>query len=270
MDHGDAVGRQSRRQLISHPHHVAGAVRRAEGAGGHILPARRHGVCLAGVAVDNEHLRPLPGTGHELAVPQHRRVQGAAGLVLDVHPVDDAVAVGGAGGHRLGRDAVVCPRLGILFLRWSGCGGLRRRQLVRVLRLGSRIPDSQGPARQQHRRLAQGQHRGGGQTVQPQNVPQLPAQQSPGYIGAAGHGLPQCGGGVGPAACQHRAQCRRGQQQRQPPPQDHLFQSVHLFETSLCGRGWGYVSITGGISTICSPRRMAYSIVRRVPPGCPS
>ena len=127
VDHGDAVGRQLRRQLVPHPDHVAGAVRRAEGAGGDVLLARGHGIGLAGVAVDDEDLGPLLGTGRELPVPQHRRVQGPAGFVLDVHPVDDAVAVGGAGVHRLGRDAVVRPGLGGRVLRRSGGGVLRFR-----------------------------------------------------------------------------------------------------------------------------------------------
>ena len=150
------------------------------------------------MAVDDKDLGPLLGTGRELPVPQHRRIQGPAGLVLDVHPVDDAVAVGGAGVHRLGRDAVVRPGLGGRVLRRSGGGVFRFRFRVRLG--GVVLLHRQGPACQQHRRLAQGQHRGGGQSVQPQKVPQLPPQQSPGQMGAAGHGLPQGGGAVRPGS----------------------------------------------------------------------
>jgi len=61
VEDGNAALRQGGGDLVAYPHHVAGIVVGAEAAGGGVFLPGGHGVGLAAVAVDDEHLRAVIG-----------------------------------------------------------------------------------------------------------------------------------------------------------------------------------------------------------------
>ena len=118
--------------LVAHAHHVAGHIQRAVVVGGDILLPGGHGVGLAAVGVDDEHLRPVLRHLCREIQRQLGRIQRRSRGVVDEYVPQHHVArrVGGAqraGGHAVVRGGDAGP----LGVRMGQDGAL---VLLRVLR----------------------------------------------------------------------------------------------------------------------------------------
>ena len=187
-------------QLLPHPDHVEAAVRGPAVAAGDVLLARRHGVGLAAVGVDDEDLGALllRKGGGEGSV-EDGGVKFPVGAVVDVHVPCNHVALRRGGHQGPGGDAVVGEeegrlRLGRVLLDGAGLFGIGPDGLLGALG----VPAVVGLLRQQHRTLADGQGQGGWDGVLPPAVPQLAAEEGHGQIAPGPQGLQgSLGGGAG-------------------------------------------------------------------------
>ena len=240
MQHGNAVVRQHRRNLVPHPHHVFGGVAGAAGAGGDVALPLRHGVGLAAVGVQDQHLGRVAGQlGGKAFRRQRGGIQRFVGAVLDAHAPHHRVARGVGDLHRLGGHAVILKgqrRPGRCRERrlWVYGGRVRLLRLIRFrflrrVLLSRREVGHVAAGRQQQGGLSQHQRRGGGQPVRRQPAAQRPTQQP--FCGAAAiRGAVVCGGG-------HCHQRHGRQHQRRTPAQPSFHHVHHLGQVyAFC---WG-------------------------------
>ena len=233
VKHGDASLAEHFRHGVPHADHVVSGVRGAAFPGPDDAVVRGRGVGLAAVTVEDQDLGGLPGELRPEGLQEFLIGEGILGGIADVDLAADGVAAGIRGHQGLGGNAVVRSGgggslLGLLLHRLRHRGGGRGFRLL--LRLLPEIADLL-PGGKQQGRLAQGQHRGGGQAVRLAGVPQLPAQQGQGHLPL--QGLPGPGGVR--TACGHAdgPQCGSRQQRRPQPPGDPggglpLFHMRHL------------------------------------------
>ena len=197
-----------------------------------------HGVGLAAVAVDDEHLRAVIGElGGKAAVGESIGIQLRTGGVFQIYAVDHGVPLGGGRSGGLGGDTVVGK--GQAVGEGGSCGGGRIRRLRghRLRRISGHTGGQQSchsaAACQQQGGLGQRHHRDGGQGVQTEEVPQLPAQRLLGQAAALPQLLEGCGGRIAPGGDGGGPQSQRRQQQGQESAYMDLFHWYHLTDKPM-------------------------------------
>ena len=197
------------------------------------------------MAVENEDLGGLSGELRRKGLQKLLIGEGVFGGVADVDLAADGVSTGvrrhqGLGGHAVVRPGRGRGFLGLLLHRLRHWGGSRGLRLLLCL---LPQPGDLLPGGEQQGRLAERQHRGGGQAVRLAVVSQLPAQQGQGYLTL--QGLPGPGGVR--TACGHAdgPQCGGCQQEGSQLPGDPggklpLFHMRHLLGQPMRSGGKKY------------------------------
>ncbi len=223
VEHSQSGVLQSLGQLVPHPHHVVRAICRPTLPAGDVLLPRRHGICLAAVGVDNQHLGSLLlGEMRCKAPVKDGCVQTVVAAVVDVHVSRHHIAVRRGRRQRLCSHAVVGKEQGRLrlsrLLRNRRGGG---RRLLRCIRpVGPNLLLRLLRAPQLQHRLLPGQQRGALPNSQRHrdrqrhfglHIPQLAAQQAQRQVAPLSQGLPGAAGGGAGGGSGHQVQHRSRQ-----------------------------------------------------------